>query len=161
VFHPAAPLSASAVAALLEHRAELQLADYQVEQLTDIERKRDEADRAVEVDLEAQLKEGEPRTRSSSRPVAAGGRGGRGGGGRAMPGNAQNQNAQPHGEPPNEDDRVAVAQQRIDENDAKANSSAEAVMTDEQREQAQKIMSRYREDVAKQRDDQQRVSAQK
>jgi len=143
LYKPEPPLARSSIATVLEHRDELQLSDEQVQKMFEIDQKRAQADRDVEVDLEQQL-QNEGHLGGSAR-VSARGRGR--GAAAQQPGQQQAK-----GEPPGESDFVAMAQQRLDENDTNSWTQAEALLSDAQKPRAKEIVAQYRDAVTKQRE---------
>ncbi len=147
LWKPQPPLPPSSIAAVLAHRADLDLTDEQVAQLTEIDRKRESADRGVEVDLQdqvgdqtqARIRMGNPQMKNMQTRV----------------GRLARENSPTH-EPPAEGDYFDVAQQRLEENDDKAWKDAQPLLNDQQKALAQVIVEQYRQDVAKQHDEYQK-----
>ena len=144
LWKPQSPLPPSSIAALIAHRADLDLTDEQIAQLDEIDRKRESADRAVEVDLQdqvgdqtqARIRMGNPQMKNMQTRV----------------GRLARENSPTH-EPPAEGDYFDVAQQRLDENDQKAWTDAQPILNDQQKALAQTIVDQYRQDVAKQHEE--------
>jgi hypothetical protein len=147
LWKPQPPLPASSIAVVIAHRADLDLTDEQIEKLTEIDHKRESADRAVEFDLQdqvgdqhsARLRMGNPQMKAMQTRI----------------GKVARENSPTH-EPPADTDYFDVAQQRLVENDQKAWTDAQPLLNDQQRGLAQTLVDQYRQDVAKQRDEAQK-----
>jgi len=144
LWKPQPPLPASSIGALIAHRADLDLTDDQVAQLTEIDHKRESADRGVEVDLQdqvgdqsqARIRMGNPQMKNM----------------RTRVGQLARENSPTH-EPPAEGDYFDVAQQRLDENDDKAWKDAQPLLNDQQKALGQTIVEQYRQDRDKQHEE--------
>jgi hypothetical protein len=144
LWKPEAPLPPSSIAALIAHRADLDLNDEQIAKLTEIDGKRESADRMVEQDLndqvgdqeKARIRMGNPQMKKMQTRV----------------GKLARENT-PTNEPPAEGDYFDVAQQRLAENDQQAWKEAQPLLNDQQRALAQVLVDQYRQDVAKQHEE--------
>jgi hypothetical protein len=143
LWKPQSPLAPSSIAAVLAHRADLDLTDDQVAKLTELDRKRESADRMVEQDWQeqvgdqktARIRMGNPQMKNMQTRV----------------GRLARENSPTH-EPPAEGDYYDVAQQRLEEDDDRAWKDAQPIFNDQQKPLAQAIVEQYRQDVAKQHD---------
>jgi hypothetical protein len=155
LWRPQPPLEPSSIQCLVAHRGELGLTDDQVARLGELEEARASADRAIEVDLEQQLQAHHQAGRSGGSRSATGGvrasrsAGGRGAG--APPPGSPSGTAS-HGEPPGDADFEAFAAERLVENDDQYAKQAEPILDAEQVPAARRILERYRQERARQRD---------
>ena len=135
------PLPRSSIAAVLEHRAELELTDDQVRRLQQLDEKLQQENAAIRKEL-AQGKQ------ASGQPGPdgfAGGMGRRsrgGGGGRRSRGEGNS----------SDNPRPKSPMQLMDDNDTRAYLEAEALLTETQRPKAREIASRFREQLSDRRE---------
>jgi|SRR6202158_1473384 len=127
------PLPRSSIAAVLEHRRELELSDDQVRRLQNLDDQLERANAAIR--QEANQKQTSPPVSRAPRA----GMGGRSRGGMGRPsGEGRSQ--------PSSATAPKSAEERIDDNDTNAYLEAEKVLTESQRPLALEIASRFREE---------------
>lgn len=129
-----APLPRSSIAAVLEHRRELELTDEQVRRLQDLDDQLERANAAIR--KEANQKQ------TQSQPVSRAPRGGMGGRSRGGMGRSTGEG---RGQP-SSPSVPKSPEERIDDNDTNAYLEAEKLLTESQRPLALEIASRFREE---------------
>jgi type IV secretory pathway VirB10-like protein len=127
------PLPRSSIAAVLEHRRELELSDEQVRRLRNLDDQLERANAAIRQ---------EANQKQTSQPVSRAPRGGMGGRSRGGMGHSTGEGRSP---PPSVN-APKSAEERIDDNDTNAYLEAEKVLTESQRPLALEIASRFREE---------------
>jgi len=132
-----APLPRSSIAAVLEHRRELELTDEQVRRLQDLDDQLERANAAIR--KEANQKQ------TQSQPVSRAPRGGMGGMGGRSRGGMGRSTGEGRGQP-SSPNVPKSAEERIDDNDTNAYLEAEKLLTESQRPLALEIASRFREE---------------
>lgn len=137
------PLPRSSIAAVLEHRAELELTDEQVRRLQQLDEKLQQENAAIRKEL-AQGKQasGQPAPDGSAGGMGRRSRGG--GGGRRSRGEG--------GGTSNDTPRPKSPMQLMDDNDTRAYLEAETILTEAQRPRAREIASRFREELSDRRE---------
>ncbi len=128
------PLPRSSLAAVLEHRRELELTDEQVRRLQDLDNQLERANAAIRQEADQR----KTKSQSLSRPP----RGGTGGRSRGGMGRSTGEGRSP----PSNASTPKSAEERIDDNDTNAYLEAEKVLTESQRPLALEIASRFREE---------------
>jgi hypothetical protein len=127
------PLPRSSIAAVLQHRGELQLSDEQVRRLQDLDDQLERQNAALRQEADKRQTQGQP-----SGGAFRGAMGGRSGmGGRSIGGSRS---------PPSNANGPKSIEERIDDNDTSAYLEAEKVLTESQTPQAWEIASRFREE---------------
>jgi hypothetical protein len=133
------PSARSSIAAVLQHRGELDLTDEQVERLDQMDTTLDHQNQTLRDQLAKAAAPTKSDTSDSGNERA--GMGMKGGGRKRGGGGATPSAADPR----------AAVQDQIDDNDTKAYLDAEAVLTEAQRPRAREIASAYREALYEQR----------
>jgi len=136
------PLPRSSIAAVLEHRAELELTDEQIRRLQELDDRLDKENAAIRKNV---TQNKEPPTQME-RGGFAGGMGRRshgGGAGRSSAGG---------GGASNDPARPKSPMQLMDDNDTSAYLEAETALTEAQRHRAREIASRFREELSDRRE---------
>jgi len=132
---PEPPLPRSSIAAVLQHKGELQLSEEQVRRLQDLNDQLERQNAALRQEADKKKAGGQPPS-NALQPVMGGrSRGGMGGhatgGKRGAPSNASG---------------PMSAEERMDDNDTNAYLEAEKVFSESQRPRALEIASRFREE---------------
>jgi hypothetical protein len=150
----------SSIAAVIEHRGELDLSDQQIRDLEQRDQEREKEDAALRDEAEKRRKQAQDAKANANGGNGAGPAGVRGGGtggggmrGGGMRGGGMGGRAPRTGggnAPPT--DREASLEDRMDANDTKAYLDIETVLTDAQREPAREIASDYREKLYERRE---------
>jgi hypothetical protein len=137
------PLPRSSIAAVLEHRVELELTDDQVRHLQQLDEKLQQENAAIRKELgQGKQASGQPAPDGFGGGMGRRSRGG--GGGRRSRGEG--------GGSSSDYPRPKSPMQLMDENDTRAYLEAEALLTETQRPQAREIASRFREQLSDRRE---------
>ena len=128
------PLPRSSIAAVLEHRRELELSVEQVRRLQDLDDQLERANAAIRQEANQRQTKNQPLSRAP--------RGGMGGRSRGGMGRSTGEGRSP---PPSVN-APKSAEERIDDNDTNAYLEAEKMLTESQRPFALEIASRFREE---------------
>jgi hypothetical protein len=169
---PSTPLPRSSIAAVLEHRGELELTDDQVQKLEAFDQKLEQKNASLREQIAAARQNHAQNNSSGSSsngrssdgsgsaggnpsgnnaPNSGSGMGSGGFGGHGRGGHGIGRGGGERGNRPSDPGLVTSTEQKLDDNDTQAYLEAESVLTDAQRDRARDVAEHYREQLFDQR----------